>query len=303
LVALAQDREKILSAMQEVMGSVPPTKNAPPKVKIVEEVATPAYTRRKILFAVDADDWVPAYVLIPRKLTRRVPAVLCLHQTTRPGKAEPAGLAGNPDLYYASELAERGFVTFAPDYPRFGEYDIDVYARGYASATMKGIVNHMRAVDVLQAMPEVDARAIGVIGHSLGGHNSLFVAAFDPRIRAVVTSCGFTSFAKYKGGDLKGWSHEGYMPRIATMFGNSPARMPFDFKGVLAVIAPRPLFINAPVGDSNFDVSGVRDTLAAVRGMFGENLQVVYPDAGHAFPKPVREQAYAFLRKALTGRQ
>jgi dienelactone hydrolase len=281
--------------MQEVMGSVPPTKNSSPEVKIAEEVATPAYTRRKILFAVDAGDWVPAYVLIPRKLAGRAPSVLCLHQTTRPGKAEPAGLAGNPDLHYAAELSERGFVTIAPDYPRFGEYDIDAHALGYASGTMKGIVNHMRA-DVLQAMPEVDASAIGVIGHSLGGHNSLFVvAAFDTRIRAVVTSCGFTSFAKYKGGDLKGWSHAGYMPRIATMFGNSPALMPFDFKDVLAMIAPLPLFVNAPLGDSNFDVSGVRDAIAAVRAMFGENLRVVYPDAGHAFPKAIREQAYAFL--------
>jgi dipeptidyl aminopeptidase/acylaminoacyl peptidase len=157
----------------------------------------------------------------------------------------------------------------------------------------------MRAVDVLLAMPEVDQNAIGVIGHSLGGHNSFFVAAFDRRIRAVVTSCGFTSFRKYKGGDLKGWSHAGYMPRITTLFGNSPARMPFDFKDVFALIAPRPVFINAPVGDSNFDVSGVRDTIASVKDLFGDKLQVVYPDAGHSFPKPAREQAYAFLRKAL----
>jgi len=152
-------------------------------------------------------------------------------------------------------------------------------------------------------MPEVDGNAIGVIGHSLGGHNSLFVAAFDPRIRAVVSSCGFTSFAKYKGGDLKGWSHAGYMPRITTMFGNSPQRMPFDFKDVLSLIAPRPVFINAPVGDSNFDVSGVRDTVAAVRHLFGDNLHVVYPDAGHSFPKAAREQAYAFLEKALATRK
>jgi dipeptidyl aminopeptidase/acylaminoacyl peptidase len=168
---------------------------------------------------------------------------------------------------------------------------------------MKGIVNHMRAVDVLQAMPEVDASSIGVIGHSLGGHNSLFVAAFDPRIRAVVTSCGFTSFAKYKGGDLKGWSHAGYMPRIATLFDNSPKRMPFDFKDVFSLIAPRPVFINAPIGDSNFEVSGVRDTVTAIRNLFGDNLQVVYPDAGHSFPKAAREQAYAFLEKVLVRRR
>jgi predicted dienelactone hydrolase len=47
---------------------------------------------------------------------------------------------------------------------------------------------------VLQSLPEVDPRRIGSIGHSLGGHNTLFVAAFDRRIKAMVTSCGFNSF-------------------------------------------------------------------------------------------------------------
>jgi dienelactone hydrolase len=293
-------REAILSAMQEVMGPLPRAQRGDLEVRIIEEEKLPGYIRRRILFGVDADDFVPAYLLIPQGARKPMPAVLCLHQTTKSGKAEPAGLAGNDDLHYAAELAERGFVTLAPDYPRFGDYSIDVYARGYASASMKGIVNHMRAVDVLESMTEVSRKAIGVIGHSLGGHNSLFVAAFDQRIRAVVTSCGFTSFAKYKGGDLRGWSHQGYMPRIGTLFDFSPARMPFDFKDVLAAIAPRPLFINAPTGDTNFDVSGVRDTVAAVRNLFGASLQVAYPDAGHSFPESVREQAYAFLRKHLS---
>jgi hypothetical protein len=35
------------------------------------------------------------------------------------------------------------------------------------------------------------------------------VAAFDGRVKAAVTSCGFTSFARYKGGDLTGWSRKG----------------------------------------------------------------------------------------------
>jgi dienelactone hydrolase len=226
--------------------------------------------------------------------------MLCLHQTMKPGKEGPAGLAGDPNLHYAAELAERGFVALAPDYPNFGEYQIDVYARGYVSATMKGIWNHMRAVDLLASLPEVDPNRIGAIGHSLGGHNSLFVAAFDPRIRAVVTSCGFNSFAKYKGGDLTGWSHNGYMPRIASVYGKSPARMPFDFTDVLAAIAPRAVFVNAPLGDANFEVSGVKDVIAAVRRRFPQSsLEAVYPDAKHEFPAAVREAAYRFVEAKM----
>ena len=56
---------------------------------------------------------------------------------------------------------------------------------------MKGIVNHIRAVDLLQQRDEVDPRRIGVIGHSLGGHNAMFVAAFDERLAVIVSSCGW----------------------------------------------------------------------------------------------------------------
>jgi hypothetical protein len=163
---------------------------------------------------------------------------------------------------------------------------------GYASATMKGIVNHMRAIDLLASLPEVDPGRIAAVGHSLGGHNALFLAAFDARVRAVVTSCGFTSFHKYKGGDLAGWSHRGYMPRIASEYGNSPDRMPFDFDDVLEAISPRPVFVNAPLRDDNFDASGVDD---AVRAAGGGNTVVVHPDAAHDFPPRVRQQAWAFL--------
>jgi len=250
---------------------------------------------------------VPAFLLTPRELPpgAKVPAILCLHQTTPIGKAEPAGLGGKPDLHYALELAERGYVTLAPDYPNFGDYKFDPYAHGFASATMKAIFNHRRAIDLLQSLPEVDPNRIAVIGHSLGGHNSLFLAAFDPRIKAVVTSCGFTSFAKYKGGNLAGWSHKGYMPRIAETYGNDPARMPFDFTELLASLAPRPVFINAPVGDDNFDVSGVRDCVAAALVVYqkiyraGRNLQAIYPEGGHEFPPQAREAAYQFLARSL----
>ena len=71
---------------------------------------------------------------------------------------------------------------------------------------MKAIWNNMRAIDLLQTLPEVDGQRIGCIGHSLGGHNAMFTAAFDTRIQALVSSCGFTSFAKYYGGNLKGWT-------------------------------------------------------------------------------------------------
>lgn len=287
------------------MGPLPEAPPKPPEVTVLEETSFGQFTRKKITYASGDGDSVPAYLFVPTGRRRRGRAALCLHQTVAIGKAEPAGLGGKPNLRYALELAERGWVTIAPDYPRFGDYKIDPYAMGYVSATMKGIRNHRRAVGLLLALPEVDARKICAVGHSLGGHNALFVAAFDSRIAAVVTSCGFTSFPKYKGGDLTGWSHAGYMPRIASAYEKSPAKMPFDFPGILSSLAPRPVFINAPVNDSNFEVSGVDDCVKAAQAVYsgvfrkGDRLRVLHPDCGHDFPPDVRTQAYDFLLRML----
>ena len=298
-------RDHVLANMQLVMGPMPEdSRKVPLDLKIESTETLDKIVRKKISFAVEKEDRVTAYLLIPKDVKGKVPAMLCLHQTTRIGKGEPAGVGGLKNLPYARELAEQGYVTLAPDYPNYGDYKIDVYAKGYDSATMKGIWNHMRAVDLLQSLPEVDGAHIGVIGHSLGGHNSLFVAAFDPRLKVVVTSCGFNSFLKYEKGNLTGWSHKGYMPRIASVYDRDAKKMPFDFSEILGVIAPRAVFINAPLRDDNFEVSGVRDCVTSATPVYQlldakEKLKAVYPDAGHDFPPETRLQAWEFIDRQL----
>jgi dienelactone hydrolase len=299
-------RQHILANMQKVMGPLPDASaKVPLDVKVLEVVETETHVRKKITFAVEKEDRLGAYLFLPRKRTGKLPAVLCLHPTSRPlGKGIPAGLGGKPDRHYALHLVKRGYVTLAPDYVGMGEYHIDPYAHGYVSATMKGIWNHMRAVDLLQSLPEVDPDRIGALGHSLGGHNALFVAVFDPRIRCVVSNCGFCSFPRYYKGNLAGWSHDGYMPRIRTVYDLDPKKMPFDFTEVVAAIAPRPVLASAPVGDHNFDVQGVKDCIAAAKPVYkllgaADKLAANYPDCGHDFPDEARKVAYAWLDRWL----
>ena len=298
-------REHILAGMQLVMGSLPDaSRRVPLDLQMDDEVQLAKVRRKRVSFATEPGDRVSAYLLIPSDLKDRAPGVLCLHPSTVMGKDEPAGVGGSENKHYALELAERGYVTLAPDYPNYGGYRCDPYKRGYASATMKGIWNHMRAVDLLQSLAEVDPGRIGCIGHSLGGHNTLFLAAFDARIKAMVSSCGFTSFSKYFGGNLAGWSNRDYMPRIAGVYGNDPKKMPFDFPEILGALAPRPLFINAPLRDGNFEVSGVADCVTAARPVYEllgarDALVVTYPAGGHDFDRTAREAAYTFLDKAL----
>jgi dienelactone hydrolase len=297
---------ELLARMELVMGPLPgPERRVPLDVKVLEETPLEKSVRLKVDYAVEAGDRISAWLFLPKEKAGRRPAVLCLHPTNRPiGKDVVAGLGGKPNRAYALELAERGFVTLAPDYPNMGQHKFDVYGRGYVSTTMKAIWDNMRAVDLLQSLPEVDRAHIGAIGHSLGGHNSIFTAVFDERIKAVVSCCGFTAFARYYGGNLAGWSHAGYMPRIADVYGKDPKRMPFDFHDLVGSLAPRAFMAVAPERDDNFDVTGVREVMAAAAKPYAalgasDRLKAVYPDAAHDFPDAARAEAYAFLERWL----
>jgi hypothetical protein len=80
--------------------------------------------------------------------------------------------------------------------------------------------------------------------------------------------------------------------------------MPFDFAEVIAAIAPRAVFVVAPLHDDNFDINGVHDVLNAARPIYKllghpERLQAVYPESAHDFPDVERKLSYEFLDKIL----
>ncbi len=298
-------RARVLANLQDVMGELPDSSRRVPLDVIVARIDTLArFTRATLTFAAEPGDRVPGMLLVPRARSGRAPAVLCLHQATPLGMAEAAGAGGSPDMDYAAELAERGYVTLAIDDPNFGEYRVDPRALGYASTTMKGVWNRIRAVDLLESRPEVDPRRIGALGHSLGGCDALLLAAFDPRVRVVVTNCGFTSLRRYAGGDLSAWSQPQFMPRIAERYGNDPARVPFDFADVLAAISPRPLLVLAAEKDGIYDVRGVRECVAEASAAYrmqhaSAKLDAEYFGGYHHFSEPARKAAYAWLDRWL----
>jgi dienelactone hydrolase len=303
-------RREVLAGMQRAMGPLPDRGNLPSlDVRVIEEASQSGARRQSISFASGDGDRVAAYLYVPtRAPDQRLPAMLALHQTAEIGKGDPAGLESAKGRPYAAELAARGYVVLAPDYPPFGDskgYDFE-HDR-YESGSMKGIFNHMRAVDLLIARDDVDPERIGAIGHSLGGHNAMFVGVFDERLKVIVSSCGWTPFHDYYGGKIAGWTSDRYMPRLRDTYGLDPDRVPFDFYEVVAALAPRLFFSNSPLHDDNFDVGGVKKAVAEAGRIYEllgarDGLQARYPDCGHDFPDEVRREAYRFIDKALEHR-
>jgi dienelactone hydrolase len=269
-----------------------------------EETDGGDFVRRFLTYAAEPGGRVPAYLLVPKRAlnsTNRFPAVLALHQTHPLGQRVVVGLGQSTNDEYGVELVRRGYVVLAPAYPQLANYQPDLKKLGYESGTMKAIWDNMRGLDLLESLPYVQRGRFGAIGHSLGGHNAIYTAVFEERIRVVISSCGFDSFRDYKNGDITGWTSSRYMPKLKTY---APDRYPFDFHELIAALAPRVVFVNAPLGDTNFKWRSVDAIASAARDVFTlhgvpQNLRVEHPDCGHLFPREMREASYQLLDAQL----
>jgi hypothetical protein len=219
------------------------------------------------------------------------------------------GLGNSPNDEYGVELVQRGYVVLAPPYPLLANYHPDLKKLGYQSGTMKAIWDNIRGLDLLGSLPFVRTNGFGAIGHSLGGHNSVYTAVFDERIKVIVTSCGLDSYLDYYDGDPKvwqperGWCQTRYMPRLLD-YTNRLADIPFDFHEMIGALAPRRCFISAPLGDTNFRWRSVEAVVRAARPVYelhgqSRHLQVEHPDCGHLFPREMREKAYRLFDESL----
>ena len=309
-----QRRAEILRGMEAVMGPLPGRdKRCPVDVQVEQETDCGAYVRRSITYAAEPGSRVPEYLLVPKEALRskkKLPAMLALHPTDmKYGHRVVAEELRANYRAYGRDLAERGYVVLAPAYPIMAGYQPDLKALGYQSGTMKAIWDNIRGVDLLESLAYVRKGKVGAIGHSLGGHNAIYTAVFEPRIRVVVSSCGFDSYLDYDAGNPaswqpeRGWCQTRYMLRLADYRGRL-AEIPFDFHELIGALAPRPVFVNAPLHDDNFrwqSVDQILKAAAAVYRLYGvpQNLQVEHPDCAHDFPPEVREAAYCFLDRHL----
>lgn len=311
-----QYRWRLKRNMEAVMGPLPTRSDLPElDVEVVDTLHTSRYMRLNITFQAAPNERVPAYLYIPYRssVTGKLPAMLALHPTGADGKKIVDG-QGRKNRGYAKELAERGYIVIAPDYPSFGDLsDYDFENDRYQSGTMAAIFYHMRSVDLLTERRDVDADRIGVIGHSLGGHNAMFLGAFDERLQVVVSSCGWTQFEYYDigevaheryGGRLGPFAQDRYMPLFREKYELDGDRVPVNYHEMIALLAPRGFFSNSPLNDSNFDVKGVIKGVSMAQDVFRflkaeDMLQVRYPEAEHDFPTQIRREAYHFIDRMM----
>lgn len=115
---------EIQQGVAAIMGRLPGVeKRCDLQMKTIEEVDCGSYVRRLITYQSEPGCHVPAYLCVPKSLLsagnlQSAPAAICLHSTDDVvGHGVVVGLGGRTNRNYASELAERGWVTLAPNYP------------------------------------------------------------------------------------------------------------------------------------------------------------------------------------------
>ncbi len=299
-------RAEIVRGFEAIAGTLPGReRRCPLEFRIEQEEDLGDFVRRRVTYQVEPGQRIEAYLLVPRSALagRRAPAALCLHQTHAAGKKVVVGLGHSPDDEYGVELARRGFVCLAPPYPQLADYHPDIPGLGWRSGTLKAVWDNRRGLDLLDALPFVRHGRYAAIGHSLGGHNAIYTAVMEPRLHVLATSCAFDSFVDYMDGNLVGWTSTRYLPRLKEYLGR-PADVPFDFHELVGALAPRGLFVNAPLGDSNFKWRSVDAIAEAAKSVYRlhaaeDRLVIRHPDSQHRFPSELRQEAYAFIEQHL----
>lgn len=311
-----QKKEEIRKVWLEYIGELP--QRPAVQYKIVSETQMSDHVRQKLLINTLYDDTITAFLLIPNSAKtdkkRKYPAILAMHPTNVLGKASVATTEGPPNRRYGYELVSRGYIVLAMDdltageriYPGEKAFRTAPFYQKYPNWTIvaKTLVDNMQGLDFLSQHDRVAADRIGTIGVSLGGYNTFFLSSIDPRIKAVVSVCGLSTFTgdpkPERWGQRDWYSH---FPRLTTDINND--RVPFEFNEIVSLSAPIPMFFFSTqndrifphwqqIGDALKDIYGLYEWLGHV-----DRFHSLIGPGGHDFPPEIRELSYDFLDQYL----
>jgi pimeloyl-ACP methyl ester carboxylesterase len=184
------------------------------------------------------------------------------------------------DLNPVLGLVEGGYAVLGFDMTGFGSRIFEAkhfYDRfPHWSELGKMVADTRAAIDVLEKTDIVDAQRIYLFGYSLGGMVGVYTAALDPRVKGVVSICGFTPMRldtadRGTGGIARYSHHHGLIPRLGFFVGKE-SRIPYDFHELLGAIAPHPVLVIQPQLDRDAHVEDVHkavDEARKVHALYG----------------------------------
>lgn len=228
-------------------------------------------TIRLVLFIPYAAHPVPALVLINNRA---------------PNNTDPTR-AVKSDFWPAEAAINKGFAIAAFHVGDAAPDDKDRYTEGALQLYPEqlGAGNGMKAIgawawaasrvmDYLEREPLVQARKVGLVGHSRGGKAALWAGAQDPRFAIIFSNCsGNTGAAlsRRKFGETVAdinnrfphWFSNNYR-----QYNNREEALPVDQHMLIALIAPRPVYVTNATEDLWADPAGTWLSLLHARPVY-----------------------------------
>ena len=292
---------------REVIGQFPAA-DLPINARSRQILETEKWIGYEVVLDVWQDVYAWGYLLVPKNLKKneRRPVVVCQH-----------GLEGVPNdvvtrdkkdrsfQYYkgfAAELADRGFITFAPHNPYRGRHAFRVLQR---KANPLGrslfsviIAQHNRIIDWLETLPYVDKSRIGFYGLSYGGKTAMRVPSLVPRYCLSICSADFNEWIKK---NVTVDARYSYVFTIEYEMFEYNLGHTFNYAEMAALIAPRPFMVERGHRDGVAPDEWVAYEFAKVRRLYGylgipERTDIEYFNGPHS----INGQAtYNFLHRHL----
>ncbi len=300
LLAAAFD-ERIAAAVPWALGEEPPGVNFPVNARKLSG------TR------VMTSDWLAAVLNRPLRIEGVASAIVTFGDGLKADLYYPANAKGklpvviwlHPYAYatgysrYAKPtieaLAARGYAALCFDQIGFGTriHQAKAFYDRYPRWSLLGkmVADTRAAIDAVSAIEELDASRVYLAGYSLGGKVAIWTAALDDRVKAVVAASAFTPLRAVSA-ETEGLRHYTYLHNLLPRFGPFIGReknLPIDYDEILEAIAPRPVYLRAPLLDRYADPEAVR---AAARG---SHITLDIPRDFNRLPLAAQQKAFDWL--------
>jgi dienelactone hydrolase len=302
-------RQEIHKFWTDTLGTPPPV-IAKPRIEYLDKERRDNVTQHRVRIEIAPDRFTDdAYLLVPDG-DGPFPAVVVVFYEAKTG----IGRGKNKMLDFAWQLAKRGYVTLSVGSPPQTYYPSKEHVQLQPLAYHAYVAANCR--NILANLKMVDARLIGILGHSYGGKWTMFASClYDGFACAVWCDPGIVF--DETNSNVNYWEpwYIGFDPKSKRTPGVPSAKNPRtgpykmltesgrDLHELHALMAPRPFLVSGGSEDGVKRWAALNHTVAVNRLLGYENRIAMTNRKGHTPTEESNEQMFLFFDHFLKNKQ